>query len=924
MALTFQVLGGVEARRSGEAVNLGHLQQRGVLAALLVDAEATVSAEQLVDRLWGDHVPARARHALYSYLSRLRRALAPEVEIIRQAGGYVLALDKDAVDMHRFRRLTTQAESATDANAALVLAEEAVGLWRGSAFAGLDTPWFSSIRNRLQTEKLAAQLYRNDLALSLGRHAELLAELHDEAVEHPLDEYLAGQLMLALYRSGKQAEALEHFRHVRGQLADELGTDPSADLQRLHQQILSAEPSLSLPESSRQTTEKVSSPTPRQLPAPPAQFVGRTDELARLNKTLDADTDSVTITAISGTGGVGKTWLALRWAHDNAERFPDGQLYADLRGFDPAADPLTPAEVIRRFLDAFELPPERIPASPDAQVALYRSLLASRRMLVVLDNARDTEQVLPLLPGNASCPVLVTSRGQLSGLVVRHNVTPVFLDTLSEQEAMSMLARRLGQDRVAAEPAAAAELIEHCARLPLALGIVTARATANPGFSLQALAEELRDAHERLDALATDEPASDVRAVFSWSYQVLSAPAARLFRLLGLLPGHDIALHAAASLAGLDLPATRSSLTELTRTRLLEEHLPGRFRFHDLLRVYAVERAADEDAEERHAAIYRVLDHYLHTGFAAERHLAPHWEPITLDAPQPGVAVRGISDYAQAMQWFATEDSNVISASELAARTGFDAHAWQLPWALSTFLNRQGFWHLRTTTQQTALAAADRLDDGNAQAICHHLLARGYAILGQFAEAIHHLHTALRHYEDLGDRTGQATIHFSLTQVCLQRERPAQALEHSRTALELYRATGNRVWEAFSLSAMGGCEALLGRHRQSLADSREALTLLRALGNLDGQAHTLHSLGYTHCELDEHAEAAGCLRDAAALFGELGDNYHEANTLHLLGDVHQAADEPDRAKAAWKRAVTIFDELSHPDADAVRTKLSHA
>jgi tetratricopeptide (TPR) repeat protein len=471
---------------------------------------------------------------------------------------------------------------------------------------------------------------------------------------------------------------------------------------------------------------------------------------------------------------------------------------------------------------------------------------------------------------------------------------------------------------------AAAELIEHCARLPLALGIASARAMANPTFSLRVLAEELRDAHERLDVLATDDPAGDVRAVFSWSYQALSLRAARLFRLLGLLPGPDIALHSAASLAGLDLAETRALLTELARTHLLEEHLPGRYRSHDLLRAYAAERAADEDTEARRAAIHRNLDHYLHTGFAAERHLAPHWEPITLDDPQPGVAVREISGYPQAMRWFAAEHVNVLCAIELAARTGFDTHAWQLPWALSTFLNRQGLWHLRTATQQTALAAADRLDDRNAQAVSHHLLGRGHAILEQFEEAVDHFHAALRRYEELGDRTGQATIRFSLTQACMQWERPAEALEHSSTALELYRATGNQVWEAFSLSARGGCEALLGRYRQSLADCHEALNLLRTLGNEDGQAHTLRVLGYTCHGLGEYAEAAGYFRDAVALFRELGDNYHEASTLSLLGDAHQAGGKPDQARAAWTRAVAILDELAHPDVDAVRVKLSRA
>jgi DNA-binding SARP family transcriptional activator/tetratricopeptide (TPR) repeat protein len=924
VSLTFQVLGRVEALRADRPVDVGHLQQRAVLAALLADANTTVSTDLLVDRVWGTQAPARARHALYSYLSRLRRVIAADAEITRQSGGYLLALDADAVDMHRFRRLVGEADAATDDETALSLMEQAVRLWRGEPFAGLDTPWFSSIRDRLQAEKVTAQLRRNDLALDLGRHAELLADLRDEAAERPLDEYLAGQLMLALYRGGKQADALEHFRRVRARLADELGADPGAELRRLHQRILSAEPSLSLPEAGRGAVNVVSSPTPRQLPAPPAHFVGRADEIAVLNKALDAEPGSAVITAISGTGGIGKTWLALRWAHDNLDRFPDGQLYADLRGFDPAGNPLAPADVIRSLLASLEVPPERIPDDHAAQTALYRSLLANRRMVLVLDNARDTEQAVPLLPGSPSCLVLVTSRSRLSGLVARHNATPVSLETLSEVEATALLTSRLGEDRVAAEPAAAAELIEHCARLPLALGIATARAMANPGFSLHAIAEELRDEHDRLDVLATDEPAGDVRAVFSWSYQALSDRAARLFRLLGLHPGPDIALHAAASLAGFGLAETRSLLAELVQTHLLEEHLPGRYRSHDLLRTYAAERVADEDTRTRQAAVRRTLDHYLHVGFAAERHLAAHWEPIVLATPQRGVAVRPIADYRQAMEWLATEQDNMLAAIELAVRNGFDAHAWQLPWTLSTFLNRQGFRTLRVTTQQTALAAADRLDDRNAQAISHHLLGRGQAILHRFDEAFEHLHAALRRHAELGDLDGQATVRFSLTQVCMQRERPAEALDHCSVALELYRASGNQVWEAFSLSALGGCEALLGRYLQSLTHCREALELLNALDNQDGAAHTLRCLGYVHHQLGDHADAAGCLRDALALFRELGDKYHEAATLHILGDALQADDRSDQARATWKRSATILDQLAHPDADAVRTKIDRA
>ncbi|WP_216216224.1 AfsR/SARP family transcriptional regulator [Amycolatopsis aidingensis] len=923
MAVTFGVLGEIEAWRDDKPVELGHLRQRCVLAALLADANRAASADQLVDRVWGDRVPDRARHALYSYLSRLRRALRPEVEITRRSGGYLLVVDEGAVDLHQFRELTERSRSATGDGEAVDLLDRALRLWRGEAFSGLDTPWFTLLRNRLHEERLTARLRRNDLALRLSRHAELVPELLDDAAAHPLDEHIAGQLILALYRGGRQAEALEHYQRVRERLVTELGTDPGPELRALHQQVLAADPDLASPAAAE---EAAAVAVPRQLPAPPPLFVGRADEQGRLDAALSTGDGTVPVATINGPGGIGKTWLALRSAHRHLGRFPDGQLYANLRGFDPKNEPLEAADVVRGFLDAFGVPPERVPDGFDAQAAMYRSLLADRRVLVVLDNARNTEQVQPLLPGSPGCPVLVTSRDRLAGLVTTHNALPIALDTLTGPEGTALLAGRLGRERVAAEPEAVSDLIDRCARLPLALGIVAARATTNPGLSLRALADELRGERDRLtalEALTTDETATDIRAVTSWSYHALAPQAARLFRLLGLHPGWDVSLHAAASLDGSDLSTTRRLLEELTRTHLLEQHAPGHYRAHDLLRAYAAERAAEEETEpSRQAATHRLLDHYLHTGFAAERHLAPHWEAIALAPPLPGVTAREVADYPEAMAWFSTEQPNLLAAVDHAVREGFDTHAWQLPWTLSTFLNRQGYWRHRAATQQTALAAADRLGDRTAKATTHHLLGRGYAILGEDHKARTHLDRALTLFGELGDRTGQATTRFSFSQLSAQQQRPTEALEHSRHALELYRDTGNKVWEAFALSAVGRCEAMLGQDRRALAHCHEALELLRVLGNRDGQAHTLHGIGYAHQNLGEHAQAASFYQRAAPLFRELGDHYHEATALRCLGDARHAGGEPQRAREAWQRALDILDGVGHPDADAVRARLA--
>ncbi len=468
MAVEFRLLGDVEAHIDGRLVEIGHARQRCVLVALLVEANRPVPIDQLIDRVWGDRPPHRARNALSGYLSRLRQVLASAggVQIVRQPGGCVLKVDPMSVDLHRFHRLVVQARTAEQGKAA-ALFEQALGLWRGDAFATLDTPWLNLIRNTLDVTRLAAELDRNDIALDRGQHASLLSELTASAAAHPLDERLAGQLMLARYRCGRQAEALEVYKQVRQRLIEELGTDPGKPLQELHRQILAADPALpAVGPAIRSPRGSALSPVPRQLPAPLRSFTGRAQELAELDALLTAAGDqptTVVITAVSGTAGVGKTATAVHWAHRIADRFPDGQLYLDFRGFDPSGVMVTPAEAVRTFLDTFEVPPQRIPASLDAQFGLYRSLLADCRMLIVLDNARDVGQVRPLLPGAPGCMALVTSRNELTGLVATEGAYPLPLDLLTPAEARDLLARRIGPERVEAEPTAADEIVIRCA-----------------------------------------------------------------------------------------------------------------------------------------------------------------------------------------------------------------------------------------------------------------------------------------------------------------------------------------------------------------------------------------------------------------------------------------------------------------------------
>jgi tetratricopeptide (TPR) repeat protein/transcriptional regulator with XRE-family HTH domain len=668
-------------------------------------------------------------------------------------------------------------------------------------------------------------------------------------------------------------------------------------------------------------------PVARQLPADVSGFVGRAGELARLDALLDRDgrVPAVVISAIAGTAGVGKTALAVHWAHRIADRFGDGQLYVNLRGFDPDGPPMAAAEAVRRFLDALNVPPQRIPADPDAQAALYRTLLAGKKMLVVLDNARDPAQIRPLLPGAPGCLVVVTSRHQLTGLVAGDGAHPLTLDLLTPTEAHDLLTRRVGPARIAAEPGAVEQLITACARLPLALAIVAARAATQPQLSLAALASDLHDQQSRLDALATGEPNTDVRAVFSWSYHALTDPAARLSRLLGLHPGPDLATGAAASMAGVPVDEVRPLLAELARAHLVNEHSPGRFAFHDLLRAYAAEqsRAHDSDAHRR-AAVRRLLDHYLHTAHRAAVLLNPQRERIVLAGAAPGVTPENPADSRHAMTWFTGEHAVLLAAVDQSAAAGFDRHAWQLAWTLSDYFERRGHWQDWVSTHRTAAAAAERTADRVGLAHAHRGVGRAYVRLGRHREARAHLDRALDILREIGDLAGQARTHHHLA-ISFEREgRHIDAVGHAERALDLYRATGDRCGQARTLNGIGWHYALLGDYRQALACCGQAIVKLQEIGDRHAEAATWDSLGYAHHHLGHHTKAIDCYQHALDLNRGLSDRYNEATTLTHLGDTHHTTGNPDAAHDAWQQALTILDDLDHPDADHVRAKLAGA
>jgi len=933
-AVEFRLLGPVQVRAGGRLVDVGAARQRCVLAVLLLDANRPVSADQLVERVWGDGpLPDHPRKAAQVYVSLLRRALADVegVVIARDSGGYLIDVDEQYVDVREFHALIRQARAAGQDTDAMALFERALALWRGEALSTLDTPWINAARVTLDKERQAAERDLTDLQLRQGRHGVLLARLSAWAEQHTLDERLAGQLMLALHRSGRQADALRHYRQLRERLADELGADPSHTLQRLHQQILTDDPALAPPPSQPDEDQSDTTVTlvPRQLLADIMHFTGRADAL----KTLDGlagqvsrTGGAVVIPVIDGTAGIGKTALAIHWAHQHADRFPDGQLYVNLRGFDPAGTPVPAPAAIRGFLDALGMPAPQIPADLEGQAGLYRSLLAGRRMLIVLDNARDPDQVRPLLPGAAGCLVLVTSRNRLTGLVALQGAYPVTLDLLTLDEARDLLARRLGAERAAVEPGAVDELIELCARLPLALNITAARAAAHPDVPLATLASQLRGTRQRLVALDAGDVTANTRAVFSWSYRTLGGESARMFRLLGVHPGRDITVPAAASLTATTRDQARVALDELAMVHLLSEHAPGRYACHDLLRAYATEQASVHDTEdERQQALRRALDHYLHTAMAGHRLIATERRsPIRLPEPAAGVVTHPIPDLAAALSWFDQERDCLLTIQQLARSQGWDVQVCQLAWVLDPYQTLRGHLPDRAASWRLALAAAERVDVPAVRTMAHLNLGRAHAQAGENSDALDHLHQARTMAEQAGDILSEGYTHFFSALAWDQRGDQRQALDHADHALRLFRTADHALWQANTLNAMGWLQIRLGRYTQARASCEAALALYRRhLPDHGSNAATLDNLGLIANRLRDHDQALDHYNQALALCRRQGDAFTEADILDHLADAHLALNHHGQARHAWKGAHKLYQaQYRLTDAQRVSQKIA--
>jgi DNA-binding SARP family transcriptional activator/tetratricopeptide (TPR) repeat protein len=911
----------VTAGDSGEPRTISATRLRVLLAVLLWRANQPVPADELAELVWDGEPPAGAREAVRALVMRLRRRLDPRAaaRIVTRAPGYAIEISADELDASAFETLTRRAAAAVRAGQwaqAAPAATEALGLWRGTPLADIPSELL-----RDQWVPLLDQLHEQALDwriegdLHSGRHEQLIPELRGLTARHPLRERFHSQLMLALYRCGHQAEALAAYQCARDVLVTELGVEPGPGLRDLHQQILCADPALAVTGPGRPAGAQPRLTPPRELPAAVPGFTGRAAELEALSRLLDRAGDqapgTVLISAIGGTAGVGKTALAVHWGHQVAGRFPDGQLYVNLRGYGPD-QPMTAADALAAFLRSLGVRGPDIPPDLEDRAARYRSLVAGRRMLVMLDNVGSMEQVRPLLPGTPACQTVVTSRDSLAGLVAREGALRLDLDLLPAADAAGLLRALIGE-RAVADPAATRELAAQCSRLPLALRVAAELAAARPAVPLAGLVTELADQQARLDLLdAAGDSRTAMRAVFSWSYQHLDPLAARTFRLVGLHPGLDLDRYAAAALIGGTAAQAERALGTLTRAHLTQDTGPGRYGLHDLLRAYARDLACATDSESgQQAALTRLFDHYLHTAatamdtlFPAERHRRPR-------IPQPDSPPPPVADSAAALTWLETERANLLAVAVHSACHGWADHATRLATTLFRYLDSGGYYPEATTIHGQARLAARQVGDRTAEAEA--LVSLGVLGLEQGCQpqAAAHLLQGLALFRQAGDRSGEVRALGNLGILRLRLGHYEDATGHFQEALALSRGGSDQRGQAHMLASLGEIDLRQGRYEQAIGRIKQALALFRETGNRTGEAHALSSLGEVCVRQGSFGQADSHLCQALALFRETGDRAGEAQVLIVLGDANLWQGRYDQAADYHRRSLAVCREIGY-------------
>jgi len=735
----------------------------------------------------------------------------------------------------------------------------------------------------------------------------------------PLRESLHALLMLALFLGGRQGEALAAYQQARQVLVDELGIEPGAQLRELHQRILAGDPGLAGAEQAPAAAGQLPV-VPRQLPGTARHFVGRAGELRELTRMLDQgeqEPGAVAITVICGAPGVGKTALAVHWAHQVAQHFPGGQLYVNLRGYDPAR-PMSPSDALAGLLGSLGVRGEDIPAEADGRAAMYRSLLADRRMLVVLDNASSVEQVRPLLPGTETCMTVVTSRESLVGLVARNGAVRLDVDVLPLGDAVSLLRTLIGA-RVTSEPAAAAELAAQCSRLPLTLRVAAELAAARPADLLADLVSELSDRQRRLDQLDSGgDPYSSVRNVFSWSCQHLDADVAKAFRLASLHPGPDMDCYALAALTATTAGQSDQMLGVLRQAHLVQPALSGRYAMHDLIRTYAAELAAAlETEDEQRAAVTRLLDYYLHTAagamatlMPAERHRRPH-------LPPPAPTRRPMGDPGAAREWLDAERANLVAIVTHAAANGWPGPATGLSAILSRYLETGGHTPEATVIHGQAREAARVWGDQAAEAAALTSLALVDWKLGRCEQAASQLRQALVLFREVGDHTGEARALANLGMIDGQQGRSSQAASNLRQALAVFSKAGDQTGQARALINLGMIDYQQGRYPSASDHFQQALALFSEAGDRAGQAYAVANLGIVCRRQGHFQKAASHFQHALALHAETGGRSGRAQLLAALGDLESQQGRPEQAADHFREALTLCRETGDRSGEAI-------
>ncbi|MGW8374449.1 BTAD domain-containing putative transcriptional regulator [Streptomyces sp. ODS28] len=956
--LRFTVLGPVRAWRGEEALDTGSPQQRALLAALLLRGGHTATAEELIDAIWGEEPPARAKAALRTYASRLRKALGDDAEmLVSESGGYAMRTGHGTeLDLDTAHGLSVDAEKAAaggDRYRAQDLYNTALEQWDGEPLAHIPGPYAEAQRTRLEEWRLSLQEHRLDLDLQLGCHGDAVGELTALTAQHPLRERLRELLMLALYRSGRQAEALAVYADTRRLLADELGVDPRPELAELQQRILEADEGLTHVPEETVGSGAPAPARPAQLPASVPDFTGRSAFVTELSEQLGSAEGAVmVVSAVAGIGGVGKTTLAVHVAHAASEHFPDGQLYVDLQG--AGAAPADPEAVLGSFLRALGTPDSHIPDGVEERAGLFRSLLAGRRILTLLDNARDAAQVRPLLPGTGGCAALITSRVRMVDLAGAHLVD---LDVMSPDEAMTLFTRIVGEERVGAERQAAMDVVGACGFLPLAIRIAAARLASRRTWTVSVLAAKLADERRRLDELQAGDQA--VKATFELGYGQLDAEQARAFRLLGLADGPDISVHAAAAMLDRGLESTEELLESLVDTSLLESAAPGRYRLHDLVRLFA-RACAERDEQppaEREAALTRLLDFYLATAahvHAMERpgeHLVAHLEPTE----HPGLS---FESQGAAIDWLFAEAACLLAFARQTAGGATLRKAVDLLMASIDLAESGANVRQYEQVANILLAAAQHAGDARAEARARSVRTGLLLATGRFQEADGEARLAMLLGSAAEDPISSSYALNDRGIAANYQGRHQDAEDYLMQALEAFRAYGNQPSAASALCNLARARLGSGRTDSAVQLAEEALVIYRGLdsamrlangrytlgivlteaGRL-GEAHTQFTEaleifrdsrqrlweGMTHFRLaqvdllsDTPASAAGHAEQALAMLRGIGGQWRHANVLTTLGHALQALDQTDRARACWRDALATFDSLGSSEAEDVR------